>query len=127
LIFKPEKWINGKAGKIESKPSVLQIFIFFLVGLYGGFIQVGVGFFLLSALVLASGFELVKANALKSFIVLAYTPFALAVFIINEQVDYKIGIILAIGNIIGAWLAAKLSVKKGAKFIRWFLIFIVFV
>jgi len=127
LLFKPEKWINGQAGKIKSKPSILQLFIFFLIGLYGGFIQIGVGFFLLSGLVLVSGFELVKANAIKSFIVLAYTPFALGVFILNNQVNYKYGIILAIGNIIGAWLAAKITVKKGAKFIRLFLIVIILI
>ncbi len=125
LIFKPEKWITDKEISTNKRNSFLQIAAFFLIGLYGGFIQVGVGFFLLAGLVLGAGYELVRANALKSLIVLAYTPFALTVFIVNNQVDYPKAFILAIGNIFGAWLAAKLSIKKGAKFIRYFLILVI--
>ena len=100
----------------------VNIIIFFAIGLYGGFIQAGVGFFLLSGLVLSAGYNLVKANALKVLIVLFYTPFTLIVFAINNQIDYKLGLILGIGNIIGAYIAAKISVKKGNKFVRYFLI-----
>jgi len=61
---------------------------------------------------------LVKANALKVFIVLLYTPIALVVFMYNNQVDYAAGLILAVGNMIGAFIAARMAVQKGAKFIR---------
>ncbi|MDD3871787.1 MAG: sulfite exporter TauE/SafE family protein, partial [Bacteroidales bacterium] len=44
IILKPESWIKGKAGSINPKPGILQIVIFFAIGLYGGFIQAGVGF-----------------------------------------------------------------------------------
>jgi len=96
--------------------------IFFVIGLYGGFIQVGVGFFLLAGLVLGAGCNLVKANAIKVFVVLLYTPFALAVFIINGQVDYQLGLILGFGNIIGAFIGSKMAVKRGAIFIRYILL-----
>jgi len=127
MLVKPEKWINGRAGKVSEKPSIIQIIIFFIIGLYGGFIQAGVGFFLLAGLVLSAGFDLVKANALKVLIVLLYTPFALGIFMYNNQVDYKLGFLLGIGGMIGAWFAAKVSVKKGAKFIRLFLIITIFI
>jgi len=126
VLIKPEKWIYGKKEKLTEKPTLIQILIFFAIGLYGGFIQAGVGFFLLAGLVLGAGFDLVKANSIKVLIVLLYTPFALAVFIYNHQVDYKLGFIFGIGGMIGAWLAAKISVKKGAKFIRIFLIITIF-
>ena len=80
------------------------------------------GFFLLAGLVLGTGHELVKANALKVFIVFLYTPFALAIFILNDQVDWKLGLILAIGNMIGAFVGARVAVKWGAKAVRYFLI-----
>jgi len=86
--------------------------------MYGGFIQAGVGFFLLAALVLASGLDLIKANALKVLLVFFYTPFSLAVFIINHQVDYKLGFIVAAGGIAGAWLGARMSVKWGPQVVR---------
>lgn len=127
VIVKPDKWVEGQAGKFKEKPSFLQIIIFFFIGLYGGFIQAGVGFFLLSGLVLSAGFNLVKANAIKMLIVLLYTPVALAVFAFSGQVDFLYGFILSIGNMAGAFLATKVSVKWGPKFIRYFLIAILIV
>ncbi len=125
VLYKPDAWVKGQAGLIRSKPSVIQVVIFFFIGLYGGFIQAGVGFFLLSGLVLGAGFDLVKANAIKVFIVLLYTPFALGVFIMNGQVDYKIGFILAAGNMIGAFIAANFAVSLGAKFVRYILLAVI--
>ena len=95
-----------------------QLVIFFIIGFYGGFIQVGVGYFLLMALVLGIGFDLVKANAVKNLIEFFYAIFALLVFIINGQVNYLYGLILSIGSVIGALIASYLAVKKGAGFIR---------
>lgn len=126
ILLKPEAWIKGQAGLIRSKPSWGQLIIFFAIGVYGGFIQAGVGFFLLAGLVLGAGFDLVKANAIKLLIVLLYTPFALAVFIINDQVDWKAGLILAIGNMLGALIASKFAVSWGARFVRIILLVIVF-
>lgn len=125
--LKPEQWIKGKAGAIKARPGLLQIVIYFLIGLYGGFIQAGVGFFLLAALVLSSGYDLVKANALKVFITGAFTLIVLPIFIYFHQVNYLLGGLLAIGSMIGAWLATKIAVKKGPAFIRYFLLIIIFV
>jgi len=127
ILYKPEKWVKGQAGKVSDKPSILKIIIFFFIGIYGGFIQAGVGFFLLSGLVLGAGYDLVKANAYKLLIVLVYTPFALAVFVFNDQVDYKWGLILALGNMIGAYIATKFAVNWGAKFVRYVLLVILFI
>ena len=95
--------------------------------MYGGFIQAGVGFFLLAGLVLGAGLDLVRANALKVFIVLLYTPLALVIFIINNQVDYKLGLILAVGNMLGALVGARATVSWGPKFVRYILLTAVFV
>jgi uncharacterized membrane protein YfcA len=121
ILFNPNRWIKSREGH-HPVSKWIQIPIFFLIGIYGGFIQAGVGFFLLAGLVLGAGFDLVKANALKVFIVLLYTPFALLVFILNDQVDYKLGLILAAGNIIGAFLGAKYAVKVGARTISYFVL-----
>jgi hypothetical protein len=122
ILIKPEKWIKAQAGKIDKKPKIVNIIISFFIGVYGGFIQAGVGFFLLAWLVLGVGADLVKANALKVFIVMGFTLVALVVFIINRQVDLKLGLILAAGNSIGAWLGARSAVSWGPKFVRWVLL-----
>jgi uncharacterized membrane protein YfcA len=121
ILFNPDRWIKSR----EGHPPVsrwIQIIIFFLIGIYGGFIQAGVGFFLLAGLVLGAGLDLVKANALKVFIVLLYTPFALLVFMFNDQVNYKLGLILAAGNMIGAFLGAKYAVRVGARAVSYFVL-----
>lgn len=127
ILIKPKQWLKGKEKQLNSKSNILQIIFFFFIGVYGGFIQAGVGIFLLTALVLNAGFDLVKANALKVMIVLLYTPIALAVFIYNNQVDYLFGFILATGNMGGALVASRVAVNWGAGFVRWFLIAIILV
>lgn len=121
IILKPSRWLKGNE---DQPPARLpwQLVIFFFIGVYGGFIQAGVGFFLLAGLVMGAGFELVKANAIKVFIVFLYTPFALAVFIINGDVNFVFGFILAIGNMLGAFIGARVAVKWGARAVRYFLL-----
>jgi len=122
VVLKPDVWVKERAGAVNPKPTFWQYIIFFFIGLYGGFIQMGVGFFLLAGLVLGCGHNLVKANAVKVFIVLIYTVFALGIFMFHDQVDWKAGLILAAGNMIGAWGGAHFAVKGGAKYVRYVLI-----
>lgn len=125
MFYKPKSWILENKEIIAKPLSWKQYLIFFLIGIYGGFIQVGVGYFLLAALVWGTGYELVKANAVKVFIVLMYMIFSIFVFIYHDLVNYKMGFTLAIGNMIGALIASNMAVKKGASFIRWFIMAII--
>ena len=126
LIFKPKMWLRKQAKDLKTKPNVVQFIVLFFVGIYGGFIQAGVGLFILSGLVLSAGFNLVKANAVKGFIILVYTIFALSIFIYNEQVNYEIGLILAAGNMAGAYIASKFAVDWGPEFVRYVLLVVLF-
>ena len=125
VFFDSKKWIEGQMDKMKKKTGIIQILLFFFVGFYGGFIHIGVGIFLLAGIVLNAGYDLVRANALKIFIVLLYSPFALLVFILNDQVHYTIGLIAAIGNVLGGIVASHFAVSWGAKFIRYVLIIII--
>lgn len=127
IFLKPNKWLEGKIDSISDIPTPLQFFIFFLIGIYGGFIQAGVGIFLLSGLVLSIGYNLVRANAVKVTIVLIYTVFSLTVFALNHQVNWSIGLILAIGNMSGAWVGSRLAVEKGTVWVRRLLIAIIII
>jgi uncharacterized protein len=122
VVLKPGAWVAERAGNLDPKPTVFQYFIFVLIGFYGGFIQMGVGFFLLAGLVLGSGYNLVKANAVKVFIVLIYTIFTIGIFMFHDQVNWLAGLILAVGNMAGAWLGVHFTVKGGAKYVRYVLI-----
>ncbi len=100
----------------------LAAITFLGIGFYGGFIQAGVGFFIIVALTLITGMSLVKVNSLKVFIVLIYTISSLVVFIANGKVNFLLGFTLAIGSALGAYLGTIFAVSKGDRWIRIFLI-----
>ncbi|MGM0613382.1 MAG: sulfite exporter TauE/SafE family protein [Bacteroidota bacterium] len=127
VIYKPEKWLKGQIHLQNRKVTVWQYILFFVMGIYGGFLHVGIGYFLLASLVLGAGYDLVKANAVKVLIVLMYAPFTLLVFMLHNEVNYKYGLILAIGNVLGALTASKLSIKRGAGFVRWVMVVVILV
>ena len=95
----------------SGRLSVVQVLIFFAIGVYGGFLQAGVGIFLLAALVLGPGYDVVRANAVKVAIVLALTFAALIVFQANGQILWVPGLVLGVGNMIGAWLGTQVAVQ----------------
>ena len=125
ILIRPKRWLEGRSEFVDHRFTWHQLLIFFAIGIYGGFIQAGVGIFLLAGLVLGAGYDLVRGNAVKVLIVLCFTVFALAVFVINDQVVWAIGLILGIGNMLGAWVASRLAVERGAIFVRWVLIAVV--
>ncbi len=93
-----------------------------LLGFYGGFIQVGIGFLIMLTLHNILKMKLVYVNMHKIFIVMIYTVPALIIFIISGNVNWLWGLCLACGSWIGAWWSAKVSVRKGEKVIKVFLI-----
>ncbi len=127
VVVKPSVWLKEKKHLTERPVSFIEVIVFFLIGIYGGFIQIGVGYYLLAAIVLGSGFDLVRANAIKVWIVLLYTLAALMVFIFNKQVHWQFGLVHAIGNVIGAWIATRLAIKRGVEFVRWVIIVVILV
>jgi uncharacterized membrane protein YfcA len=100
----------------------LQIPIFFVIGVYGGFIQAGVGFLLITGITWLLGMDLVRTNATKVLIILVYSLFALAIFTIYGQVVWLLGLILGVGNMVGAWIGVRFAVKRGAKAVRWVIV-----
>jgi len=117
MFFGPKKQ-RSEVRQLTSNNKIVLAFCFLGIGAYGGFIQGGIGFLLMTVLLL-TGYNLVQTNALKVLIVLIFTPFALGVFIMNGHVDVVKGLVLALGNGTGGWIASHLMVKRGEKYIRW--------
>ena len=87
-------------------------------GVWGGFIQIGVGFLLMPILNRIMGIDLVRTNMHKVFIALCFNFVALAVFASSIQIVWQAGIALAIGNSIGGFLGARTAIAKGEDLIR---------
>lgn len=98
-----------------SHPAV--VLGFFLVGLYGGFLQAGVGFIALAVTTLA-GLDLVRGNAVKVFAVMLLTLLSLVVFAVAGHVDWSAGAALGLGNLLGGFAGVKLAVVKGQKWLE---------
>lgn len=127
IIFKPKLWLTENTEKILRPMNFLEWILLFIIGIYGGFIHVGIGYFLIAALVLMSGYNLLNANAIKNLIVFLYIPVSLIPFMLKGEVRYDYGLIHAIGNIIGAFLASQWASKFGSKFIRYILILLLLI
>ncbi|EZH75799.1 integrase [Aquimarina atlantica] len=125
MIFKPKVNLQNVAERTQSLHLWISILAFFFIGVYGGFIQAGVGIFILLALTSINYLNLVTSNAVKVLVVFIYTIGALAIFIYNNQIDYLYGLVLATGNAIGGWIASRWSVKKGDGLVKVFLIIMV--
>lgn len=89
------------------------------IGLYGGFLQVGVGFPMLALLVVGLHYAPIRANAIKLLLVLGYTAIALPIFALAGQVAWREAVVLALGMALGAYLGARLQLRTGAKVVRW--------
>lgn len=120
-IFKP-KAKEKQIERLDKKSIFIGCFTFFFIGIYGGFIQADVGFLIIAALTQINGFSLVKTNSAKVFVALIYTLSAVAVFIYEDIINWEYGLVLAVGNASGGWVASRWSVKRGDKWIKRFLI-----
>jgi len=92
-----------------------------LIGFWGGFIHIGVGFLLMPVLNRVLLLDLITTNSHKVFIVLCYTTVALCVFSSQLELLWKYGLALALGTTIGGWLAANFQIKRGVSAIKWVL------
>ena len=125
IIFKPKTNLQNIQERLTGKYLWIGIIAFFFFGIYGGFINAGLGFILILFLHYVNHMTLVRANATKVAVVFIYMLSALVVFALNDKVNWFIGLVLAVGNAGGAWIASRYSVKKGDKFIRLFLVIMV--
>ena len=105
--------------RLTGKYLLFGIIGFFFIGIYGGFINAGIGIVIMLFLNRINRLSLVKTNASKTAIVFIYSSLALAVFAFNDTINWKLGLLMALGTSVGAWWASMWSVKKGDQVIRW--------
>lgn len=125
IAIKPKVDITAN-NNYSKKRKVLGMIAFFFIGIYGGFIQAGVGFFIIASLTAIFGISLIKSNSIKVFVVGSYVFVSLFVFIYHGQVDWSLGLSLAVGNSLGAWVGSHIAISKGDKWIRILLVITVF-
>lgn len=130
LLVQPKRWIQPdsvEGGKLNKK--WYNFLIFLGIGFYGGFIQAGVGIFLLASLVLATKYSLVQSNAIKMIAVIVFSVPALIIFFSHNQVVLAYGLLMAIFQSLGAVIGVRFvsKIPNANVWIHRLLILIVFV
>lgn len=125
IVFKPKLKATELIERTTGKHLWIGCVAFFFFGIYGGFLNAGLGFILILFLHNFNHLSLVKSNATKAVVIIIYMSAALVVFILNDAVNWKMGLTMAIGTALGGWFASRFSVKKGDGFIKIFLIVMV--
>lgn len=121
-LLNPTQRLKDRIESTAQRSKIIAMIVFFFIGIYGGFIQAGVGLLIITGLRLLTGMDLVRTNAIKVFVIFFYTVVALGIFIMNGKVNWYLGPTLAIGNACGAWLGSHWAVEKGDKWIKVVLI-----
>lgn len=116
-----------RGGHEARRATPLHYFVFFLIGVYGGYIYVGSGYLILLATLGMLHLNIVRSNVLKNFVLLLSISFSLIAFVVHDQVAWSYGLVHGAGNVIGAWLASRYAIGWGTTFLRWFVIAVVLV
>ena len=111
LLVRPKRWMIEST--MESRLSKWVVYpMLFALGFYGGFIQLGVGVMFLIIMVLGAKYSLMDANFLKVFIFGTYTIAGIIIFHLQGLIDWKIGLVIALGQSIGGYFTAFYASKS---------------
>lgn len=123
LLLRPGQF---KADDSEPRaPGVTAWGASLAIGVYGGFMQAGVGFPLLAMFVGHLHNSPVRSNAIKASLVLAYTVIALGMFAYAGKVAWTEAFVLAAGTMTGGFIGTRLQLKHGSGMVRWFVLIMV--
>jgi uncharacterized protein len=96
-----------------------------LIGLYDGLIGPGTGTFFTIALVLFVRFDFLLATAVAKVLNVGTNLAALTWFVPTGSVQWALAIPMALANIVGSFIGARLALRKGATFVRLFFLVVV--
>ncbi len=112
-LKKPHRWLG--------------FLLIMAAGFYGGFIQIGVGFLLITALLLGDRWQMAQAHAAKIAIVGLYTLLSLPIFILSGKVDWLVALALALGQALGGSLGSRFATRVQEKHLRRLYVFLMLV
>jgi uncharacterized membrane protein YfcA len=104
---------------------VLGAIVIAAIGFYDGFFGPGTGSFLMFVFVRIYGFDFLHAAASARVLNVATNGAALAYFALNGYVLWQVGLGMAVCNIAGAIVGARLALRGGSAFVRQVFIVVV--
>lgn len=109
-------------GDIQRKPlinkNLFYITFGLIIGFYDGFFGAGTGSIWTFAIIFLIGLDIKSSVAQTKALNLTSNVIALIIFIINNQIDYKVGLIMGISQLIGGYIGSNFVIKGNVKFIK---------
>lgn len=118
VALQPNIFSSNPTQQVKSM-SPLAFCCLFATGVYGGFVQAGVGLLMLPVFAGILGYDLARSNALKLVCTIGFTVVALVVFFWQGQIWWQVALPLSIGNMLGAIIGVKVALKVKAQVLRW--------
>ncbi len=122
FLFSPRVGDNDAHARIS-----LHLFSFtfaFLIGFYDGFFGPGTGSFFAATFVFFLGYNLIKATAHAKLLNFISNFSGLLFFILGGHVIWEIGLVMATGQLIGAYAGAHMASRHGSIIIKPLLVVI---
>ncbi|MEO3868195.1 TSUP family transporter [Nonomuraea sp. B12E4] len=96
-----------------------------VIAFYDGIMGPGTGTFLIIAFTTILGLDFVSASASAKIINIGTNLGALAVFAVQGHVHWGLGLGMAVCNVAGAQIGARMALRRGAAFVRIVLLCVV--
>jgi uncharacterized membrane protein YfcA len=96
------------------------------IGFYDGLFGPGTGTFLVLALTAVLHLDLVTASATAKIVNVCTNAGALAMFAYQGTVLWQLAAVMAVFNLAGGMIGARMALKKGSEFVRGVLLVVVF-
>lgn len=116
FAFKPGLTDLGRVERI--KPAVFTFTAVPMIAAYDGFFGPGTGSFFMLAFVMLAGFGVLKATAHTKMLNFASNIGSLSVFVWSGAMWWGVGLAMAVGQVAGAALGARLAMRIGARLIK---------
>ena len=100
------------------KPGLFYLLFGLSIGFYDGFFGPGTGSFWTMALMMLLGYSMMRATATAKVMNFTSNIVALIFFLSVGQVRFVEGIVMGVGQFLGARVGSKLVIKNGTTFIR---------
>lgn len=119
VALRPDRALDARRpGSVGPMRRVVLVLACAGAGLYGGYLQAGVGYLVLAAFTMIAGWPLAQANVAKVVLAAAYMPVVIPIFTSSDQVAWSHAAALAIGAALGAYVGARSAIRRGAGLIR---------
>ena len=116
FLFSPN--LNEIDKKKKISVMVYAFTFAFIIGFYDGFFGPATGSFFVISLLYFLGSNLIKATAQAKILNFTSNISALTFFIIFGEIYWEVGLLMALGQGIGAVIGSRLVLKNGVKIIK---------